>query len=224
MQQPVSRYMSRKNSPGQGSQTILAAARRLFAEHGFDAVSLNAIAERAGVSKANIFHHFGSKEALYLAVMRDVCSRTSELLHAFVTESGTFSERIHHFARAHLRHLIDNAGVSQLILREIVAGDARRGRELVEKVFGDNFSRLVEIFRAGQQRGEVRNDVDPAVLAMALIGANVFFFQNRHILWHFSDIHFADDPDYYSRAMCDLLLNGMRAPSRRNGGSHAGRA
>jgi len=199
------------NVTSDGARSILEAAKKLFAEHGFDGVSLNAIADLAGVSKANIFHHFGSKEALYLAVMRDVCSYTARLLQEFVTESGSFAERIHHFAQAHLRHLIDNAGVSRLILREIIAGDAQRGRELVEQVFGDNFSQLVEVFRAGQQRGEVRSDVDPAVLALALIGADVFFFQNRHILRHFTEIRFTNDPGYYSHAVVDLLLHGMCA-------------
>lgn len=209
---------AQKQAEGKGSSAgvILEAAKLLFAENGFDAVSLNAIAEQAGVSKANVFHHFGSKEALYLAVMRDVCSRTAELLQDFVTEKGSFVERIQHFAQAHLRNLLDNTGVSRLILREILAGDAQRARELVEQVFGDNFSRLVEVFRDGQHLGEVRADVDPAVLAMALISANVFFFQNRHILRHFRDIRFADDPDYYSRAMTDLLLNGMRVDARTN--------
>lgn len=195
----------------EGARAILEAAKRLFAENGFDAVSMHDIANQAGVSKANIFHHYGSKEALYLAVMRDVCGKTAELLQGFVADSGTFAERVHHFAQAHLRHLLDNAGVSRLVLREIIAGDAQRGQELVEQVFGDNFSRLVEIFRAGQQRGEVRSDADPAVLAVALIAANIFFFQNQHLFRHFHDISFADDPRYYSHAVVNLLLHGMRA-------------
>ena len=52
---------------------ILRAAETLFAKHGFGAVSMSAIARRAGVSKANVFHHFATKQALYLAVLTAAC-------------------------------------------------------------------------------------------------------------------------------------------------------
>ncbi len=42
----------------------------LFSVHGYDGVSMRRIADAAGVSKANIYHHFASKEALYFAIMR----------------------------------------------------------------------------------------------------------------------------------------------------------
>ena len=45
---------------------VLIAAEDLFATCGYDAVSISAIAERANVSKANIFHHFQSKRSLYI--------------------------------------------------------------------------------------------------------------------------------------------------------------
>jgi AcrR family transcriptional regulator len=44
---------------------ILYAARSAFAEGGFHQTSLDAVAERAGVSKALIYEHFESKRALY---------------------------------------------------------------------------------------------------------------------------------------------------------------
>ena len=63
--------------PGVGAAAILEAAIPLFAERGFEAVALSAIAERAGVCKSNIFHHFGSKELLYVAVVRHGGTRRS---------------------------------------------------------------------------------------------------------------------------------------------------
>ncbi|MEA1890213.1 MAG: helix-turn-helix domain-containing protein, partial [Pseudomonadota bacterium] len=63
-----------------GEGAILDAAEILFAEKGFDAVSMRAIAEKADVSKANVFHHFGSKENLYLAVLRSAVTESSQIL------------------------------------------------------------------------------------------------------------------------------------------------
>jgi len=50
-------------------QLILKAARLAFAEGGYHEVSLASVAERAGVSKALLYEHFGSKRALYQAML-----------------------------------------------------------------------------------------------------------------------------------------------------------
>jgi AcrR family transcriptional regulator len=51
---------------------ILAAARRLFAADGFEATSIDDIAAAAGVAKGAVYHHFASKEAVFLTVLEDV--------------------------------------------------------------------------------------------------------------------------------------------------------
>ncbi len=49
---------------------IIAAARELFAEHGFDSVGVRAVAERAGVTHGLLRHHFGSKDGVWRAVVQ----------------------------------------------------------------------------------------------------------------------------------------------------------
>lgn len=198
----------------EGAAAILDAATQLFADKGFDAVPLSAIAERAGVSKGNIFYHFGSKELLYTAVIRQACDRTARLLHEVTTRTGSFAERVRHFATAHLRNLMSDPTLSRLILRELMEGDARRGSTQVEKIMGANFEKLVDIFRMGQKQGVVKQDLDPAVLALALVAGNVFFFQVRSMLPHFPDARSIDNADYYSKVVADVFLNGVLVQER----------
>jgi TetR/AcrR family transcriptional regulator len=196
-----------------GSDTvdrILAAAEALFSERGFNAVSMNDIAARTGVSKANVFHHFNSKQALYVAVLRAAC-QAAERLEFLGSNTGPFPERLAVFAEKQLTNLLEHADVSRLILHELLTGGEQRGREFAEKVFGDNFARFVEILRLGQARGELRADIDPAMAATLLIGANVFFFQAQEVLRHFPDVNFARDPGRYSRMLADILLHGILA-------------
>jgi len=197
-------------SGGDATARILAAAEKLFAEAGFDAVSMNAVAELAGVSKANIFHHFSSKNALYLAAMRDACRRSSPLMDNLENDSGSFAERLRHFAQAHLAHFLENEQTTRLILREVIDNDPQRCQELAEQVFGDNFARLVAILRSGQERGELRGDVDAGMVAGLLIGANMFFFQMRQVAPHLPDVqHLSDAPATYSKLLVDILLHGI---------------
>ncbi len=59
---------------------IQAAAQAVFDEQPYDAVNMAAIAERAGVSRALLFHYFESKRGLYLAVLKETLEEIFELL------------------------------------------------------------------------------------------------------------------------------------------------
>jgi AcrR family transcriptional regulator len=61
---------------------LIQAAGRLFAEHGFDGTSTRAISEASGANLAAIHYHFGSKKALYLAVLTTVCDQHQEAFRA----------------------------------------------------------------------------------------------------------------------------------------------
>lgn len=55
-------------------EAILEAAKRLFVQLGFDAVSMDQIAAAAGVSKLTVYSHFGDKESLFAAAVESHCS------------------------------------------------------------------------------------------------------------------------------------------------------
>jgi TetR/AcrR family transcriptional regulator len=197
-----------------GSDTaarILAAAEALFAEHGFDAVSINAIAERVGVSKANVFHHFSSKNALYQAVLRNACDATTQQFKHMVAQSGAVAANLAQFAESHLASILEHDQFARLILREILSDRPKEELKIAQQVFGENFSELVEILRRGQEHNELRADLDPALVATLLVGANVFFFQARNVFRHFPEVNFADEPAHYTRMMMDILLRGILA-------------
>lgn len=64
------RSRGRPPGPARGRERVLAAARELFAERGYDAASVRAVAARAGVDPALVHHHFGTKQRLFLAASR----------------------------------------------------------------------------------------------------------------------------------------------------------
>lgn len=63
------RRSGRRPGPNSSRETILVAARRQFAEHGYDRASLRAIADEAGVDQKLIAHFFGSKQKLFVAAI-----------------------------------------------------------------------------------------------------------------------------------------------------------
>lgn len=193
---------------------ILSAATDLFAEAGYEPVSIQAIAERAGTSKANVFHHFGSKEALYLAVMRGACSgfvSASEMLDESL--GLEHSRRIREFLRRDLEHMHAEPDRAHLILREVLESGPGRGRALGREVFDEHFQLIVRLFRNGQGAGVFAADIRPEVAAVVMIATTVFMFQSRHVLRHFAGVDFVDDVDEYTRLTSRILLDGMRNPA-----------
>jgi TetR/AcrR family transcriptional regulator len=183
-----------------GEEAILEAAIRLFSEFGYDGVSMRRIAEAAGVSKANIYHHFASKEALYLAILTGSARHLSEIVEDLAEGEGDFEQRLREFTRAHHDHLFAN-----------------KSRMVVEQVVGGIFNRMVAIFQAGQKAGILRHDLDPGLCATLLMGANVFFFQAQGVLQQIPEAGFAHDSSAYNRQMADVMLSGMLSPEHAKG-------
>lgn len=85
---------------------LLVAARELFAESGFDEITVAAIARRAGVAHGLLFHHFGSKQGLYRAVLDEV---VAEMDAAFLAGAGdTPEDVIRGGLRGHLRYVAEH--------------------------------------------------------------------------------------------------------------------
>lgn len=77
MEAPRSRQ---RREGGTGREEILRAAKRLFMTRGFRAVSTREMAVAAGVTQPALYHHFGGKEDLYVAVLEEELSELSQAI------------------------------------------------------------------------------------------------------------------------------------------------
>lgn len=89
----MAQTFQRARQPAQKEQrrnAILAAAADLLADVGYDAVSLTAIADRAGLSKSNLYRYFESREEILLALLADdVVGLTEEVEEELAPFAGT---------------------------------------------------------------------------------------------------------------------------------------
>ncbi len=98
-------------------QQLIEVGRRIFAEYGYDAATVEEIAAVAGVSKPVVYEHFGGKEGLYAVV----CDRELAYLGAEITESleGEGSRRrIESAAMALLRYVEERTDGFRILVRE----------------------------------------------------------------------------------------------------------
>jgi AcrR family transcriptional regulator len=108
-----------------GHEKLLDAARALFGEQGYDATSIAEIGLRAGIAKSVLYHHFGSKAALYRAVIEHDGDALVAAVAAAVPPPGAQGARLRPGIDAYLRHLSEHTDVWRLVTR-----DAPRDPEL----------------------------------------------------------------------------------------------
>jgi AcrR family transcriptional regulator len=140
---------------------IIACAMQRFAEDGYQGARIDDMANELGIAKGSIFQHFGSKAGLFLEAYRRAVSALPRWLDApdDVQAEGFFAvvaywlERTEHLVQedrvAYRVSLIGNYGTDLTLRREI-------NRFLVSE---DPYGTL-EFIEWGQQRGEVRADLD----------------------------------------------------------------
>jgi AcrR family transcriptional regulator len=85
-------------------EAVLDAAERLMAEQGYEAASVAALVKEAGVPPSSIYHYFGSKEGVLLAVMERGAERFFAALPAFDARAGS--------QRDHLRALTETVAAT----------------------------------------------------------------------------------------------------------------
>ena len=141
-------------------ELLVAAAVRAFRDHG-PAVSVNAIAEQAGVNIATLYRHFPTKDQLIEAVLEAVLEPLAAARdHALAADDA--GEMLATFFREALRVQADHGGLAHALGRR--ADDATVRERLREPAI-DIVAPLVE---RAHRDGELRADLDELDLLIAL--------------------------------------------------------
>jgi AcrR family transcriptional regulator len=148
---------------------LMTAAIGMFARKGYAATTVREIVEAAGVTKPALYYHFGSKEGIYLAMMREALSEFEATAARALDWEGPAEERIVRYLDAMFALILDHLDVMR-VLDAIYYGPPQGAPpfdfEAVHKRFIEVVERLV---REGIESGEFRPG-DPEDLTWALVG------------------------------------------------------
>ena len=157
-----------------GRTSILDAAIASILELGFYRASSNEIARRAGVSWGSIQYHFGSRESLMLAVLKELDRRYNDSIRRSHVEGDTLAERLRSLY-GHLAEVYDNPvylARIQIVLN--LRHDPDTSAEIVDELteqfetIGDEFRRLLREALGDQADSATVNAVFHAIRGTAL--------------------------------------------------------
>jgi len=166
-------------------EAIMAGAQELFFAKGFNATTMDEIAQRAELSKGALYLYFASKEELYVSVMSEGLAILFDRIEEAFKLDLPPDQMIRKFGEVRYRYYLDyreyyrifffleHKDVAQQLPRELIQDSLEKGVR--------NFQRFIEVIQQGINQG-IFAPVDPRKAAVAFLGATngvLFLFEEE---------------------------------------------
>ena len=192
-------YMSQPNE--RRYREILEHAARLIFQHGYEATSMQEIAESCGLTKAGLYHHIKTKEALLLAIMHYGMDLFEENVVNKVQDVADPLARLRECMARNIALVTQDASKEVTIIlheHQTLTGTAAQEVNSRDK----RYVRFLEAaFREATERGQIRA-VDPTLAAFSFLGMVLWIYK-----WYRADGK--QSPREVSDGMIDLFFEGL---------------
>jgi len=152
-------------------------ASAMFRERGFDGTRIRDVIDEVGVSEATFFNYFPTKEA----VLHHSARQTKDLygiylVHLLARADEPAIDRLHELSRTiGAVCAADRDLMATVLTRTSLFTGASGDDEATDK---ENYARLADLFRQGQERGEIGSEHDPTQLAELFIAVHTLTITN----------------------------------------------
>lgn len=162
-------------------QHLIQVAELLFAQHGYEAVSIRQLAKEAGVNLAMISYYFGSKEGLFAAILEHKIPRTREKLEEIMLQTTDPWERIARTVDVYVDSMFSNHSFSRVITREMSTRQRPDNVKLIVEHISKNMRIIRGFIEEGQASGQFR-DVDNNLTLASFFGTLTTMINNTGMM------------------------------------------
>ncbi|HEX4107282.1 MAG TPA: TetR/AcrR family transcriptional regulator [Solirubrobacteraceae bacterium] len=150
---------------------IIQTATELFAEHGYQAVGMRAVADAVGIRASSLYHHFPSKVQLLYAVCEVATTAFISVQQPVLEQPGSARHRLEQVMRAHILYFHEHRLEENVGLRELAELRAQAPTlfEGIQDVRRGYQHAIQEVIEAGVREGEFAVE-DSAMATLALLG------------------------------------------------------
>jgi TetR/AcrR family transcriptional regulator len=170
-------------NPEASRAKILDAARNEFVAHGLSGARVDRIAENSGVNKNLIYHYFGSKDALYLAVLEGIYAELRARQQDQDLRNLPPVEGIKELVRKTFDHFVATPELIRLMsVENIHFGQYLKRSQSTKPLYRGLLDTIQTLLKRGQAEGLFHADVDAIDLYLSISGLAYFFLSNQHTL------------------------------------------
>lgn len=199
--------------PGDTQRRILASARAEFAEKGFAGARTESIVRAAGVNPNLLYHYFGSKERLFVAVMEEVYGDVRSHHGDLELEALSPEEAMRRLTEATFDLFVASDDVIRLLSTEnIHHAEHIRGSARIGHLYDPLLALIGRQLDRGREQGTFRAAVDAEELFITITGLSYFYLANRHTLGVIlrTDLNARARRERRRRHIVDVVLSYLR--------------
>jgi AcrR family transcriptional regulator len=204
---------SNVRDPERTSAAILAAAVKEFTEKGYGSARIDNIAKRANINKRMLYHYFGNKEALYVAVLESTYTSIRSAEHALRLPDRDPVEAMRDLVLFTWRYYLAHPEFLSLLNTENLHKAKFLKRSA--RIFALNsplIEQIATLLKRGAEQGVFRRDTDPLDVYVSIAALGFFRLSNR---WTLSTIFPRDltskaEIDRWGQHMVDVILSYLR--------------
>ncbi|MBC8188585.1 MAG: TetR/AcrR family transcriptional regulator [Proteobacteria bacterium] len=192
---------------------IVDSAIVVFADKGYHATRISDIARHAEIAYGLVYHYFKNKEEILDTIFIERWGGFIDAVQAIADDGRSVEEKLLSIAAVTLTAYRRRPEWVKILVFEIQRTQRFSDPDRVRLV-GQLFALITRILREGQERGELRDDLDPALVCSIFIGGLDIVVTNRVL--DLIKIE-GDENAYYikvARTVVDLFLNGMSGSDR----------
>jgi len=149
---------------------MLQVAERLFARHGFEAVSIRQLVDEARVNIAMVKYYFGSKDGLFEALIDEKFPRTRGQIKELADSPLDPWEKLMAIVDIYIERFFDDPDFHRVIMREMSMSQRPKHVSLITEHFANILSTIQGFIVEGQQQGIFR-PVDVALTLATVFGS-----------------------------------------------------
>ena len=185
-------------------QEIIDTAAEIFKEKGYQATSIQDVADAVDILKGSLYYYIKSKDDLLYEVIQEVHLRGLENLEASRNVGENALDRLHAFVVGHVTFNARHLTKMTVFFHDFRSLSPDRKEIIVEE--RDRYDTyLRELISDGQKEGVFRDDVDPRMAAFSILGSMNWIYQ-----WYRPD---GPKPiEEIAEEFATMAVNGLRAP------------
>ena len=172
--------VKKRRTRGDSRPAIFQAAAHEFAQRGYDAAGVDRIADRARVNKAMLYYHYGSKQGLYVEVLRDMFRAVGTRTRAIGQGESAAEAKLDAWIVTIVEEAAARPWFPPIMLRELASGAAH--------IDGDTFGMMNAVYTTvrdiivqGRREGVFR-EVDPLLTYLTILPPILIFFARQRVV------------------------------------------